>query len=589
MPAARSALSVFSHSHSQWLTVALAALCLMPCPTEAQQLPTCVDAALQSRFQDNFVPPAGPYHLKRGRANICADFNNDGLVDVFLGNPGDESFIMINTGNFSRPRFEAPDVLVNKDLAWGAAAADYDEDGDIDLFISTGGNEGVGWDYLFQNMLLETGNYGFRNVTSDAGVAGPIHSGTSMPAQTASANAVWIDFDMDGDLDLWVNTDEYETNQNILWKNLLRETGEATFTNVTASTGLAVARPERTLHSSWSDFDHDGDVDLFENTFLGPNRLWRNQKVETGHAVFEDVTQSASLPGHDLSYPHNSFGSAAIDFNQDGFDDILAVYRLRGSSEPATSPYGNGHAIFINDGKGRFANLASNFVRNHFPDRGGVMGFMVGDLNGDGYPEMYIGNGGPETPQANTFLISDGTVDGSGFPGYFDGSQVTDFASPRHRQAPSGYYPKYPYRTHGVTFADTDHDGRLEILVSNGGMSISDLTVREPNRHFVLDWGQSTYITVRLVGDGVNVNRDGVGARLKLTVQTSQGVRHFYRTNLAGTAFSAQNDIRSIHFALPPVQSLLGLTVTWSNGHEQMVPPNKLYLNSKHVVVFGAP
>ena len=91
------------------------------------------------------------------------------------------------------------------------------------------------------------------------------------------------------------------------------------------------------------------------------------------------------------------------------------------------------------------------------------MGFMVGDLNGDAIPEIYFGNGGPNLPQPDDFLVSDGTLTAAGSPNYFDATSVFDFPAPQHPDAPAGYYPEYPYRTHGTTFVDTDNDGVLEI------------------------------------------------------------------------------------------------------------------------------
>ena len=560
-------------------------------PTESFcQLPSVVDFGLDTRFQDNFGPPISQYHQKRGRANICADFDNDGLLDVYLGNPRDESFVMRNRGlKDGIPQFTALPPLVVGELPWGAAGGDYDEDGDIDLFLSCGGNEGRGYDYLFQNQFMESGSLTFTDVTQAAGVAGPFVDGEVMA--TASANAIFVDYDCDGDLDLWVNTNDAATHQNILWSNQLRETGQPTFINVTEAAGLTLPQPVRTLHSSWSDFDHDGDMDLFENNFRAANRYWKNMLAETGNPTFVDNTSAASLPGDDLGYPINSFGSAAIDFNNDGYDDIIAVYRLRTppGPEPTESPYGNGHAIFINDGTGRFSNMTNTFVKEFYPQIGGVMGFMVGDLNGDTFPEIYLGNGGPTTPQVDTFMVSDGTTT-NGFPNYLDATHITDFPAPEHPKAPQGYYPAYPYRTHGTTFADTNNDGNLEILASNGGKAASRDEVREPNRHFFLTWPHTNHhLVVRLRGDGIHVNRDGVGARLKLDVSTQKGqIRSIYRAVRAGAAFSAQNDIRGIHFALGNATQIHRLEIVWADGTVQTVDTG-LQINTKIEVNYQAP
>ena len=549
------------------------------------------DLSLVSGLQDNEGFGVAD-HLKRGRASICADFNNDGLVDMYTGNPGDESYVLVNqgvqVGNIAT--FAPSNLLLTGDLAWGGAAADYDEDGDIDLFVSIGGNEGDGLDYMFKNMLVETGTLDFANVTDQAGVAGQLDS-QGKPIPTSSANAMFVDYDRDGDMDLWVNTNEFNSEfehfQNVLWENQLRETGVATFEDVTADVGLTVANPARTFHSSWADFDQDGDMDLFENNFRTRNRLVKNMLVETGSANFVDVTAAGSLPGNNLQFPRNSFGSAVLDFNGDGFDDIFVNFRWL-EDEPMESPHGNGHAIFINDGNGNFSDLTSEFVRTGFPFEGGVMGFMAGDLNGDAYPEIFLGQGGPMLRQENQFFVSNGSLDANGFPIYEDGSHLINFPAPESGDYATGYYPEYPYRTHGTTFVDTNGDGNLEIYVANGGRTADSDSVRDPNRHFFLDWGNHSNFVVRLIGDGIHVNRDGMGARLKLTVGSTKNSeqREIFRTVRGGNAFSAQNDIRSNNFGLGDSDVIYSLDITWPDGTIQTVV-NGLEINTKQAFVYG--
>ncbi len=105
------------------------------------QGPTVVDIGGQSGFQDGRLG-----HFTRGRACVAADFDLDGRIDFYLGNPGDESIVLWNGGEDKNgiTQFELSQVLLEGELAWGAAAADYDNDGDYDLFITCGANEGSG-------------------------------------------------------------------------------------------------------------------------------------------------------------------------------------------------------------------------------------------------------------------------------------------------------------------------------------------------------------------------------------------------------------------------------------------------------------
>jgi hypothetical protein len=134
---------------------------------------------------------------------------------------------------------------------------------------------------------------------------------------TASANGVWSDYDLDGDVDLYVSTNTHGDSppellgRNTLWSN----NGDGTFTDVTQAAGLDLtASPSR--HSTFLDMDNDGDFDLFENNMGAPNVVWRNRLMEIGSPVFVDVTTQASPGAEDLSHPRDSFASGAVDFNK---------------------------------------------------------------------------------------------------------------------------------------------------------------------------------------------------------------------------------------------------------------------------------
>src|SRR5262245_25984533 len=153
------------------------------------------DIALDIGFQDR---------LTHGRALVAADFDNDGLTDFYLGNPGDllvsddDSFVLWNEGPDEKGNyhFRKGEVLIKGDIAYTASAADYDNDGDQDLFVGIGGQEGIGLDHLFQN----SGGV-FTDVSEIAGIRGPKGPrGGWIP--TATSAGTWADYDNDGDLDL---------------------------------------------------------------------------------------------------------------------------------------------------------------------------------------------------------------------------------------------------------------------------------------------------------------------------------------------------------------------------------------------------
>jgi len=329
-------------------------------------------------------------------------------------------------------------------------------------------------------------------------------------------------------------------------------------------------------------------LDLYESNFEDDNILWENSLVETGAATFTDVTAAMSLPGEDLRFPYETFASAAADFNNDGWQDIIAFHRFQ-AGEPPDSPYGDGHAIFLNVGGTGFMNVAEQAgINNPFQSVNGVMGCQVGDLNGDGLPDVFIGNGGMfgnggmSGGQVNQLFLS--TALEGGIPRYVDRSDLIDFPAP---EDPTLTYPLYPYRTHGTAFVDVDGDGVQEIAETNGGPASMPDEVREPNRLFTFEGNLGfNYFKVHPVGDGVSVSLDAIGTRFALTVSKSGGrPSTLWNTLFAGSGFSAQNGF-DVYFGLKDADTMKSLRVFWPNGVVQTITQG-LSVNSRVVVTIG--
>ncbi|MDH4069533.1 MAG: FG-GAP-like repeat-containing protein [Ignavibacteria bacterium] len=565
--------------------------------------------ALLTQFQDTAFG-----HFKRGRATIASDFDLDGYVDFYMGNPGDESYILRSVPVVNGGRsFELTQVLVTDQLTWGGVSFDYDNDGDYDLFIACGGNEGIGFDYLFRNdWILEgqlTGQLLFTDVTAEAGVAGIVPEGESQAIKTASGNAVVADYDLDGDIDIFVNGNfkllpghpELQ-GRNTVWRN----NSDGTFTDVTMSTGLG-EYDGSTRHSTWFDFDNDGYPDLYENVFGGCNVLWRNN----GDGTFADVTAAMSAPGHDLSEPQRAFSSVAADFNNDGWEDLLVFMRAQGDGAPrGGSPsaptsgdcgcneciipptervecdnigYPEGHLLFINRGGLQFENVSFLAgINEDFVAENGVMGCQIGDVNADAIPDVYVGNGGPDFGQNDRFYLSTG-VDEGGIPHYENATSLIDYPA----EIPAGYEATYPYRTHGVAFVDFDNDGTVEIAVSNGGPRSRPDSVREPDRLFkFFTENEPVFVKIRLVGNGTSVSRDAIGTKITLIVRNNEGTeRALYRTLYGGSSFSAQNGFDLI-IGLRDGDTLEELSARWTDGTVTAITEG-LSLNTTLVVSHG--
>ncbi|MEQ1501419.1 MAG: CRTAC1 family protein [Myxococcota bacterium] len=551
---------------------------------------TVADIGIESGFQ------GGSWfgHFLRGRAGLIGDMDGDGLQDIFVGNPRDESFVLYNRSAAPGAiRFELGPVLNEGHLSWGGALGDMDNDDDLDLYVSGGGNEYPTLSQMWHNQLVERGEPGWTDVTDATHVAGPLDD-EGVPRELPSAHANTADFDNDGFLDIFVSVDitpitrvevlseKPGFGQNVLWMS----TPDG---YVDRAKAAGIDSTEATQNSVSLDYDLDGDIDIYENTNKCAKHIWKNQLVETGEATFVDVTSELSLAGGDLSYPWNGFTSAVADFNLDGWEDILVYVR---AFEPEESPY-DGHVLLINaQGKGfvdvapltglnePYINWEQDTFRNH--SGGGVMGANLGDVNADGIPDVFFSQGGPAAGTASIFQLSTGLeeveVEGLGkvlIPKYEHRSDLIDYPAAED-PAFVGEYPPYPYRGHAVNFTDFDRNGTVEIALINGGPADMPDIVREPNRlyEFTLPTAPR-WFAVQLIGNGTTVNRSAIGAKVSATVRrSSDGVEWTLTRWLhGGNGFSANNGF-DLYFGMADADQVVSLDVTWPDGSvSPVVPP----------------
>jgi hypothetical protein len=545
------------------------------------------DIGLKTGFQDIRFG-----HLQRGRALVAADFDLDGRVDFYSGNPGDESYVLHNLpGPGGIPHFEVVQTLLVGELAFCAAVFDYDNDGDPDIFVGEGGVEGIGFAHLFKNGWMESGqqNLSFEDVTHEAGVAGPIPPGHESPMPVSAMGVVAADYDRDGWTDVFVSVNIADQTlpplkgRNILWHN----NGNGTFTDVTDAMGLGVTR-ESTRFSTWIDYDNDGDPDLYENDFDGYTHMWQNRLGEAGQAQFVDVTQQLSPPGQNLACPFQSFASAAADFNNDGWQD-LAVFMRWHIGEPPDCPYPYGHAVFMNlNGRG-FVNVSlPSGIDDPFVYRKGVMGCQAGDVNGDGSPDVYIGNGAPMDRhtklggQYDQLFLS--TQSPGRLPEFANATPLIDYPAPRGEGI---RYPPYPYRTHGTVFTDVDGDGTQEIVVAEGGPAALGDFNQEPDRMFKLVWNPAPkWFIVRAIGDGQTVSTDAIGTRFAVTAKRPDGGTFtVHGTLFGGNCFSAGSG-PDVYFGLSNADRILSLEIDWPDGTVE-TRTDGLIIDSRLVVERG--
>lgn len=330
-----------------------------------------------------------------GMGAATGDVNNDGCVDLYVTNVGPNQLFRNNCdGTFtdiSRPSGVA-------DVGWGVSAAffDYNRDGWLDLYVGnyveysvendisctsvTGGRDycpprvyRAQPDRLYRNQ----GNGTFIDVTAKALVGGQF--GPALGVSTA-------DFDGDGWIDIYVANDGAA---NQLWINQRN----GTFQNTALLAGVAFSadgRAEASMGVDAGDFNNDGSEDLFVTNLAGEtNALY----VNDGTGMFEDRRASAGLAVPSL--PSTGFGTAWIDFDNDGWLDILTVngtiVRHQGRPAHDAFPYDQRKQLFRNSGDGRFEDVS---------DRGGAVfrlsdvgrGAAFGDIDNDGDVDVLVAN-----------------------------------------------------------------------------------------------------------------------------------------------------------------------------------------------------
>jgi hypothetical protein len=434
------------------------------------------------------------------------DFDGDGLLDLVTStwDPCDGMKAFRNDG---RGGFEDVSRRWGLDRQWGGlnlVHGDYDGDGRLDLLVLRGawmGELGRIRNSLLRNELGAAGG-GFRDVTREAGVAEPAY-----PTQTAA----FADYDGDGDLDLYVGAEDPDPEDRYA-SQLFRNNGDGTFSDVTAAAGVANFRFAKAV--TWGDYDDDGDPDLYVSN-IGPNRLYRNDGPDGDTVRFTDVA-----PALGVTEPSGrSFASWFFDFDNDGdLDLFVADYE---SPVPAVAAHyfgfkavPNRPRLYRNDGGG-FTDVATEkgLARPLLP-----MGSNYGDLDNDGYPDIYLGTGEPgyETVMPNIMFHNQA---GRRF---VDVSFAGGFA---HLQ-----------KGHGVAFGDLDNDGDQDLFHQLGGFFPGD---SYGNALFENPSEGTSWITLLL--EGRQANRFAVGARIEVRVREGESRRSVHALAGWGGSFGGSS------------------------------------------------
>ena len=445
---------------------------------------------------------------------IVEDFDNDGYPDIVTStwdtSGGMHYFKNDGHGNFTeRTKDAGLDGLLG---GLNMIQADYNNDGLTDIYVLRGAwKEEQG--HVPNSLLKNLGGGCFRDVTFDVGLAEP-----AMP----TLSAAWSDFDGDGDLDLFVGGETFPSQ-------LFEQQKNGRFVDIAATAGVTNDRYVR--GTAWGDYDGDGRPDLYVSNLQGRNRLYHNE----GHGRFTDVAQQLGVAG-----PINSFATWFWDSNNDGHLDIF-VASYDGSVDDVAKEI-LGHktdcevpALYLGNGNGGFTNVASEYGLDRVVL---AMGANFGDIDNDGFSDMYLGTGRPNYAEIIPNLLFRNAA-GSGF------EDVTFAAGMGHLQ-----------KGHGVSFADVDLDGDEDVFIQLGGAYPGDAFA---NALFRNPGSGANWLSVRLVGE--QTNRSAIGARIRAVIQDGDQVRSVYSYVNSGGSFGA-NPLRS-HLGLGSATTIELLEIHW--------------------------
>jgi hypothetical protein len=465
------------------------------------------------------------------------DFDNDGLPDIFFANGAEQpslkktssrfyNRLYRNKGNWTFEDVTEKAGVMGTGYDMGAAAADYDNDGNADLFVF-----GVNHNTLLHNR----GDGTFEDVTRAAG----------LDSTNWSVSAAWVDFDNDGKLDLfvvsyvawdparepWCGTGSVRTYchprfYKPLRNRLYHNNGNGTFTDVSSRSGIDKS-PGKGMGVAVADYDHDGWMDIFVANDSVPNSLFHNEH----DGGFKEVALRAGVALNDDGNAVSSMGVDFKDLDNDGKEDLFVTAL-------ANETFG----FFRNLGNGLFmdATYKSRIGRITQPFSGWSTGAF--DFDNDGWKDIFVACG---DVQDNTDRYSD-----------LKPRQPNLLLENQRDGTFTSILIGAPALYRGAAFADFDRDGRVDAVVTR---------LNEPAALLRNVTGaENHWLNVRLRGR--TNNRDGIGARVLITGSTGLQVNR--ATSATGYASSSDT---AVHFGLGRDAEARQIEIEWPGGQKQVL------------------
>lgn len=504
----------------------------------------------------------GAYHLPEtlGAGGAFFDANSDGNLDLYLVNSGyweesaaDETLSALyrNNGDGTFTDITTTAGVGNRgNYGQGAACADYDNDGDVDLYVTN-----FGANVLYRN----NGDGTFTDSTASAGVGDP----------GWSSSACFLDYNLDGHLDLFVVNylvysldvpylpcGEEDGTQTYCHPSLFEgapdtlyhNNGDGTFTDVSKESGVGGVGGlfhGKGLGVVSADFNNDGAPDLYIANDDTRNDFFYNN----GDGTFSEISLLAGCAYSFNGVAQAGMGVAAGDYNGDGLQDIFV-----------TNLSYETNALYRNNGDGTFTDVIyeAHLGKESYLFVGFGTGFF--DADNDGWLDLFVANGHIIDNIEDTHDILTYRQPDQMFRNQGDGTfqEVSSHA---------GAYFQSPAVSRGALFGDYDNDGDIDMLVTQSNGPITLLRNETGTQH---NW-------IRIKTVGVISNRDGIGTRVTLT---AGGHTQIQEIN-PGASYLSSHDER-LHFGLGTNVTVNRLEVRWQSGVVQVF--ENLPTNQEHVI-----
>ncbi|MCP5108928.1 MAG: CRTAC1 family protein [bacterium] len=503
-----------------------------------QKLPVLVDITKQAGI--GFMHSIGDDKLSNivestGAGTAFFDYDGDGDLDIYLVNAcylkeinhprgrkmaGKlKNVLYRNNGNGTFTDVTARAGVGDAGYGMGCVSADYDNDGDADLFVTN-----YGANVLFRN----NGDGTFSDVTKKAGVSG----------SHWSTGCTFLDYDRDGHLDLYVGNYllfdpdykhyfaaeafpgplAYRGRPDIFYRNR----GDGTFEDITAKTGMLNAKG-RAMGVASGDLDDNGFMDIFVANDGMENFFYKNN----GNGTFTDIALVSGTGFGQNGEATSAMGPEFGDFDLDGLMDILVpdmayscLYRNTGKGGFVEMSAQAGVAVSC----GQYTSWSGNFF----------------DYDCDGYLDIFISNGDSHHLEPEEDLLFRN----------INGKRFRDVSAAMGKD----FQDKFVGR--GSAVGDFDNDGDLDVLVLNLNARPRLLRNDGGNR--------GHWLMIHL--EGRRSNRDGIGSRVRLTSGGITQTRHL----VSSSGYLSQSDFR-LHFGLGKNKKVETIEIRWPTGKIQVV------------------